>query len=86
MPLSEEVHECLACEAKFKQSDAILAGVAIIFSSQYCSKECQENFEQCLELESKLATERALATAETQEAVIRKVVSGFNLKINTGSK
>jgi hypothetical protein len=83
MGLPEAIKECLACEAKFKQSDSILKGVAIAYSEQYCSKECEENFEQYLELEVAQAEQRALNSPEQKlsEADVRKIVNNFHLKL-----
>jgi hypothetical protein len=83
MPLSEAIKECLACESHFKQSDSILKGVTITLSEQYCSKECEENFEQFLAAEVAQAEQRALNSPEQKlsEADVRKIVNNFHLKL-----
>ena len=83
MGLPEAIKECLACEAKFKQSDSILAGVAIAYSEQYCSVACQDTFEQFLQDEVSEAEELALNAPEQKlsEADVRKIVNNFHLKL-----
>jgi hypothetical protein len=82
-PSLEETYECLACESKFKQSDSILKGVAILNSAQYCSTECEASYEEYLAAEVKRAEELGLARSEQSlsEADIRKVVNQFHLKL-----
>ena len=82
--LAEQIKECLACETAFKQSDAILKGVSIAFSEQYCSKECETSFEQYLAEQVHEATERGIASNEPiklNEAEVRKLVNNFHLKL-----
>ena len=81
--LAEQIKECIACECLFKASDAILAGVSIANSEQYCSPQCEQEFEQYLESEVALATERGLASAEPKltEAEARRIIGNFHLKL-----
>lgn len=82
---AEALHECFACERSFKASDSILAGVSIHFSEQYCSKACEDEFEQYLASETKLAEELGLAApAEIKltEDAARKIINQFHLKLS----
>jgi hypothetical protein len=81
--LAEQIKECIACEREFKGSDALLAGVSIINCEQYCSPQCELDFEQYLESEVALATERGLTSAEPKltEADARRIIGNFHLKL-----
>ena len=81
--LAEQIKECIACERAFKSSDAILAGVAIANSEQYCSKECEQDFQEYIEAEMQRATELGLALHEPKltEADARRIIGNFHLKL-----
>lgn len=81
MPLAEQIKECIACERAFKQSDAILVGVTIEYSEQYCSKECEEQFEQFLQDESEVAKELELHKETITAADVTKIINNFHLKL-----
>ena len=42
------IRECLACEQSFDPTDYILQDVKEQFKDQYCSKSCQDSYEQYL--------------------------------------
>jgi hypothetical protein len=81
LALAEQIKECLACETHFKQSDAILAGVTIAYSEQYCSKACELEFEQYLQEETERADELNIVREQITETEIRKIVNNFHLKL-----
>lgn len=58
------IRECLACEKSFSPFDALQKGVHSTFVEQYCSPECQNEFENVLEASKEIAIERGLLTPE----------------------
>lgn len=44
------IRECLACEQPFDPTDFILQQVTDQFKDQYCSKSCQDSYEEYLAL------------------------------------
>ena len=69
------IKECFACEALFETHSA----------SDYCTVECQQQFEAELLSEIKIAEENGLANAEVtsklDESTARAIIGQFNLKV-----
>lgn len=50
------IRECLACEQSFDPADYELQQVEVKFKDQYCSKSCQDSYEQYLERSATIIT------------------------------
>lgn len=58
------IRECLACEKSYAPLDALKDGVQIKFSGQYCSKACEDSFEEFLAQSAAEAKLNGLITEE----------------------
>lgn len=87
--MREQLHECLACEQDFTTAQAITAGTTPLLGTQYCSAECEREFEGYLETSVEQAKELnkllELAAIENpsnaERELVTKMVAGFSLKI-----
>lgn len=80
------IKECLSCERAFDPSKALEDGVLPQYAQQYCSKKCEDVFEQYLKDHALTETEAAAhipghAVGAVSEVNMNKLIQHFSTRI-----